>query len=160
MEKSTCQICNKNKSKFIKGGALARHKGVKDNVDYYRSGKGIDIQKYLSQIGELHMRTPTGKKYNYCGPGTKLKERLASNDPKYRDPINNLDSICQKHDIDYSNAKSLADKHKADDIMLKRISEIPFKDRPWGTATAQALILGKRKVGIDIKKKRKKPSGE
>ena len=49
------------------------------------------------------MRTPTGKKYNYCGPGTKLEERLASNEPKYRDPINNLDSICQKHDIDYSN---------------------------------------------------------
>ena len=76
------------------------------------------------------MRTPTGKKYNYCGPGTKLEGRLASKDPKYRDPINNLDSICQKHDIDYSNASSLADKHKADDLMLKRISEIPYMQRP------------------------------
>lgn len=46
------------------------------------------------------MRTPTGKKYNYCRPGTKLDERLASDDPKYRDPMNDLDSICQKHDVD------------------------------------------------------------
>ena len=53
-------------------------------------GSGIDIQKYLSKLGELHMRTPTLKKYNYCGPGTKLEERLASSDPKIRDPINNL----------------------------------------------------------------------
>ena len=44
------------------------------------------------------MRTPTLKKYNYCGPGTKLEEHLNSNDPKKTDPINNLDAICQKHD--------------------------------------------------------------
>ena len=31
------------------------------------------------------MRTPTGEKYNYCGPGTKLVERLASDDPSYRE---------------------------------------------------------------------------
>ena len=190
MEKSTCQICNKKKSKFIKGGALARrrgpsttdkiayvasnfvtpapsfgamarllagqaYKGVKDNVNHYKKGEGIDIQKHLSKLGELHMRTPTGKKYNYCGPGTKLEQRLASNDPKYRDPINNLDSICQKHDIDYSNAKSLADKHTADELMLKRISKIPYKDRPWGTTAVQALIAGKKKSGLGLKKNQK-----
>ena len=87
--------------------------------NYY--GGNIDIQKQLSKLGELHMRTPTGKKYNYCGPGTKLEERLASNDPKYRDPINNLDAICQKHDIDYSNAKNLKDKHIADDLITQNI---------------------------------------
>ena len=140
MEKSKCVICGKNKSKFIKNQA----------------GEGIDIQKHLSKLGELHMRTPTGKKYNYCGPGTKLADRLASNDPKYRDPINNLDKICQSHDIAYSKSKSLSDKHQADDIMLKRISEIPFKDRPWGTTAVQALIAGKRKFGLGVKKKKPK----
>ena len=158
MEKSNCVICGKNKSKFIKNQA---YKGVKDNVNYYKKGEGIDIQKHLSKLGELHMRTPTGKKYNYCGPGTKLEQRLASSNPKYRDPINNLDSICQKHDIDYSNAKSLADKHTADELMLKRISKIPYKDRPWGTTAVQALIAGKKKAGLGLKKKkRKKPSSE
>ena len=45
------------------------------------------------------MRTPSLKKYNYCGPGTNLETRLASVDPKIRDPVNNLDVICQRHDI-------------------------------------------------------------
>ena len=39
-------------------------------------GGAIDIQKHLSKLGELHLRTPTGKKYNYYGPGTKLEERI------------------------------------------------------------------------------------
>ena len=57
-------------------------------------GAGICIQKHLSKLGELHMRTPTLKKYIYCGSGTKLEYRLNSNDPNIRDPINNLDAIC------------------------------------------------------------------
>ena len=122
----------------------------------YQHGYGIDIQKHLSKLGELHMRTPTGKKYNYCGPGTKLEERLASNEPKYRDPINNLDSICQKHDIDYSKAKTLSDKHKADGLMLKRISEIPYMERPWGTTAVQAMIKGKKTLGLGVKKRKSK----
>ena len=148
-------------------GALGRvlasqaYKGIKDNYDYYKSGKGVDIQKHLSKLGELHMRTPTGKKYNYCGPGTKLEERLASNDPKVRDPINNLDSICQRHDIAYSRAKNLKDKHAADDIMLDEISQIPYMKRPWGTTAVQAMISGKRTLGLGVKKsKTKKKPGK
>ena len=111
-------------------------------------GGALDIQKHLSKLGEIHMRTPTMKKYNYCGPGTKLEERLTSNDPKIRDPINNLDSICQRHDIAYSKAKNLKDKHKADDVMLDEISKIPYMKRPWGTTAVQAMITGKRKLGL------------
>ena len=116
-------------------------------------GGSLDIQKHLSKLGELHMRTPTMKKYNYCGPGTKLEERLTSNDPKVRDPINNLDSICQRHDIAYSEAKSLKDKHKADDVMLDEISKIPYMKRPWGTTAVQAMITGKRKLGLGVNSK-------
>ena len=111
-------------------------------------GGALDIQKHLSKLGEIHMRTPTMKKYNYCGPGTKLEERLTSNDPKIRDPINNLDSICQRHDVAYSKAKTLKDKHKADDVMLDEISKIPYMKRPWGTTAVQAMITGKRKLGL------------
>ena len=119
-------------------------------------GGSLDIQKHLSKLGELHMRTPTMKKYNYCGPGTKLEERLASNDPKIRDPINNLDAICQKHDIAYSEAKSLKDKHKADDVMLDEIYKIPYMKRPWGTTAVQAMIAGKRKLGLGVKQRKTK----
>ena len=134
-----------------------KYKTNRKNLD----GTGIDIQKHLSKLGELHMRTPTMKKYNYCGPGTKLEERLTSDDPKYRDPINNLDAICQKHDIAYSEAKSLKDKHKADDVMLDEISKIPYMKRPWGTTAVQAMITGKRRLGLGLGlKQRKTKSGK
>ena len=133
MMKCTCISCGITKTRFVK------------NKEGGWMGRGIDIQKQLAKLGELHMRTPTGKKYNCCGPGTKLEERLNSNDPKYGDPINKLDAICQKHDVDYSNASSLADKHKADELMLKRISDIPYWQRPWGTSIAQAAIYLKVK---------------
>ena len=122
----------------------------------YQRGSAIDIQKHLSKLGELHMRTPTGKKYNFCGPGTRLQERLSSNDPKYRNPINKLDAICLEHDKAYSKAKNLSDKHKADDIMLKSISEIPYMERPWGTTAVQAMIKGKKTLGLGVKKKKSK----
>ena len=67
-------------------------------------GGSLDTQKQLAKLGELHLRTPAGKKYNYCGPGTKLEERLNSGDTKYRDAINKLDAICQQHDIAHSQA--------------------------------------------------------
>ena len=140
MLKTTCASCNSIKTRFIKE----------------QLGGAFDIQKHLSKLGELHMRTPTLKKYNYCGPGTKLEERLASNDPKIRDPINNLDSLCQRHDIAYSRAKSLRDKHTADDIMLDEISQIPYMERPCGTTAVQAMIAGKRKLALGLKQKRPK----
>ena len=83
------------------------------------------IQKQLAKHGELHMRTPTKKKYNYC-------ERLASDD-----------AICQQHDINYSKASSLGDKHRVDNLMLQPISQIPYMKRPWGTTAVQGLMKAK-----------------
>ena len=90
-------------------------------------GKGIDVQKQLATLGELYMREE--KKYNYCGPEKKLEERLASNNPKVRDPINNLDAICPEHDKAYGRAKNLNEKHKADNEMLEAISRISWGGR-------------------------------
>ena len=55
------------------------------------------------------------------GPGTKLKKRLARGDPG----INRLDRLAKQHDIDYSKAKSLQDKWKADTKMIKAIDNLP-----------------------------------
>ena len=154
----TCAECGIKKYKFVKnteGGTLGfdMARWLARQESQWKTGRGFDIQKQLAKLGQLHMRTSTGKKYNYCGPGTKLEERLASNDPRYRDPINNLDSICQKHDTDYSNATSLADKHKADELMLKRISDIPYWKRPWETSIAQAAIKSKNMFGLGTEPK-------
>ena len=42
-----------------------------DDLGRKMTGGKFDIQRQLAKLGELHMRTPTGKKYNYCGPGTE-----------------------------------------------------------------------------------------
>ena len=55
------------------------------------------------------------------GPGTKLKKRLVRGDPG----INRLDRIAEQHDIDYSHAKSLKDKHASDRKMIRNISSLP-----------------------------------
>lgn len=53
--------------------------------------------------------------YNYCGPGTKLQNRLARGDKG----INLLDEYCKQHDIAYLKSLSLSDRHKADIILMK-----------------------------------------
>jgi len=61
--------------------------------------------------------------YQYLGPGTKLKKRLARGDPG----INQLDKIAKQHDIDYDKAKNLKEKWKADTKMIKAIEALPGK---------------------------------
>ena len=55
------------------------------------------------------------------GPGTKLAKRQKRGDPR----INRLDKIAKQHDIDYSHAKNLRDKWKADTKMIKAIERLP-----------------------------------
>jgi len=57
------------------------------------------------------------------GLGTKLAKRLKRGDPG----INRLDKIAKQHDIDYSHAKNLQDKWKADTKMIKAITKLPGK---------------------------------
>ena len=82
-------------------------------------GRGVDIQKLLSKTGiEYHVPG-----YQYLGPGTKLKKRLARGDPgKSR-----LDRIAKQHDIYYSQAKNLQDKWRADAKMIESINKLPGK---------------------------------
>lgn len=54
--------------------------------------------------------------YQYCGPGTKLKERLARNDPG----VNELDRACKEHDIAYSKFKDTRDRNIADRILAEK----------------------------------------
>ena len=52
-----------------------------------------------------------------------MKKRLDRGDQG----INRLDRIARQHDIDYSKAKSLQDKWKADDKMVASIKNLPGK---------------------------------
>ena len=80
-------------------------------------GRGLDIQKWLGKTGiEFHWPG-----YQYMGPGTKLAKRLKRGDSG----INRLDKIAKQHDIDYSKAKNLRDKWRADTKMIKAIDKLP-----------------------------------
>ena len=82
-------------------------------------GRGVDIQKLLSKTGiEYHIPG-----YQHLGPGTKLKKRLARGDSGK----NRLDRIAKQHDRDYSRAKNLQDKWRADAKMIELISKLPSK---------------------------------
>ncbi|KAL4127489.1 hypothetical protein QTP88_011656 [Uroleucon formosanum] len=86
--------------------------------------------------------------YQYCGPGTNLRKRLARGDKG----INLLDSACREHDIAYENSNSIADRNKADYILEQRAwdrfkskdSNLKEKAVAWGVTTA---MKAKRKIG-------------
>ena len=80
---------------------------------------GSDVQKWIAKTGkEFHWPG-----YQYMGPGTHLAKRLRRGDPG----INRLDQIAKQHDIDYSRAKNLQDKWKADTKMIQAIDRLPGK---------------------------------
>ena len=80
-------------------------------------GRGVDIQKILAKPG-IEWHVPG---YQFLGPGTKLEKRLKRGDRG----INRLDKIAKQHDIDYTNSRSLKDKHKADRKMIRSIEQLP-----------------------------------
>ena len=84
-----------------------------------QDGSGFDIQKLLGKTGiEFHLPYR-----NFTGAGTHLEKRLAQGDRG----INRLDEVARQHDIDYSQAKSLKDKHVADRKMIDSIKAFPGK---------------------------------
>ena len=82
-------------------------------------GWGVDIQTWFGKTGiEFHWPG-----YQFMGPGTHLEKRHKRGDKG----INRLDRIARRHDIDYSRAKNLQDKWKADTQMIKAIDRLPGK---------------------------------
>ena len=103
-----------------------------------RGGK-FDLQKALAKTGiEFHLPG-----YQFAGPGTHLQKRLALGQMG----INRLDRIARTHDLDYSVVKSLQDKWKADDKMIRAISQLPRK-KTKTEHFVKALMKTKRKLKL------------
>ena len=85
------------------------------------------------------------KRYQYLGPGTFLKKRFARGDPG----INRLDRIAKQHVIDYSNAKNIRDKWKADLKMVNAIDALPGKKSRM-EKLSRNIIAAKRKFKLQI----------
>ena len=91
--------------------------------------------------------------YQYCGPGTKLKDRLNRGDPG----INPLDVACKEHDIAYSQNTNLSERHAADKILIEKASKrVSAKDANLSekvVALAVSKIINlKRKMGMSLGK--------
>ena len=94
-----------------------RRRGIKRKRP--QRGGALDVQKWIAKTGkEFHWPG-----YQYMGPGTHLAKRLKRGDPG----INRLDQIAKQHDIDYSRAKNLQEKWKADTKMIQAIDRLPGK---------------------------------
>lgn len=126
----------RHKLKSVRGG------GIVSSV----LNKAIDLLPI-----ELHL--PGG--YQYCGPGTRLKERLARGDPG----INGLDRACKTHDIAYSRYKDSENRRQADIELAERAwqrfkasdSSLGEKAAAWAVTSAMKV---KSKLGGGRKKKR------
>lgn len=126
------------------------------------SGGGF-IDSLIDKIPvELHIPG-----YQYCGPGTNLKKRLARGDPG----INQLDAACKQHDISYNTHKDSNMRARADEVLqneaLNRAiaQDSSFGERANALAVAAAMkakrtisghgIVGKETqlVGLGIGRK-------
>jgi hypothetical protein len=75
---------------------------------------------------ELHMRTISGRRYNFCDPNTHLDDRLNSDgSPKnWSKPINKVGPICMRHDIAYESGNRL----QVDENLLRELNELDNRD--------------------------------
>ena len=78
-------------------------------------GKGF-VNKMINNLPfEVHIPT-----YNFCGPGTKIRERMKRGDVG----VNLLDDACKEHDLAYEkNPENLEERWRADRELMKKSQE-------------------------------------
>ena len=115
----------------------------------------IDIHKAIGKLPIIPKRGFVLPNMNYCGAYNKLEKQLIydknGNILKYiQKPSGNTDAICAQHDVDYTLAKNLKDKHIADEKMIKAINELPYNQQQYGTFLVKNIIRSKRKLGLGV----------
>lgn len=89
--------------------------------------------------------------YNFCGPGTKLAERLGRGDKG----VNPLDEACKQHDIWYRDHRNAEDRWVADKTLQKaawdrvKSSDADLNERAVALATTGTMWL-KQKLGLGL----------
>lgn len=116
----------------------------------YVQGAGL-VNSIINKLPfELHLPG-----YQYCGPGTKLQDRLIRGDPG----INRLDRACKDHDIAYSKFKNTSDRHIADKILAEKAwqraksVDSSLSERANAYLVSNAMKL-KVKTGMGLKRKK------
>ena len=137
-----------------------------DNLSKKISGKGVDIHKAIGKLPKPKAGwTLPGHKYT--GPYNDLENQVKWDRNTgqiyeiYDKPTGKTDAIAMQHDVDYSvcadkgvNVKSC--KNVADKKMVRALDAIPWNERQWGHWLARNTINTKQKLGLGVKKKKKK----
>lgn len=98
--------------------------------------------------------------YNFCGPGTKLQDRLSRGERG----INQLDEACREHDIAYAKYKDNEHRQAADRVLAgkawKRVTALNsgVSERAYAAAVAAAM-KAKSALGGGLCCRRKRRSG-
>lgn len=124
-----------------------------------RKGGGL-LNSLINKLPiELHLPG-----YQYCGPGTKLNERLARGDSG----INILDQACKEHDISYAKLKNTSDRHIADRILTEKAwQRVKSKDASIAERANALLVTNLMKAKVkfgmgcsNLKNKTTKPKNK
>ena len=115
----------------------------------------IDIHKAIGKLPIIPKRGFVLPHMNYCGAYNPLDKQLVydknGNILRYiQNPTGKTDEICSQHDVDYTLAKNLKDKHIADEKMIKAINELPYNQQQYGTFLVKNIIRSKRKLGLGV----------
>jgi len=106
---------------------------------YRQRGRGFDIQKWLGKTRGL----------NFTGLGTVhgTWDQIGQETEMRRSRHNRLDKNAKQHNIDYSHAKNLQDKWKADTKMIKAIDKLPGS-KTMTERIVKRIMLGKKKLKL------------
>ena len=115
----------------------------------------IDIHKAIGKLPIIPKKGFVLPNMHYCGAYNPLDKQLIydknGNILRYiQNPSGKTDAICAQHDVDYTLAKSLKDKHIADEKMIKAINELPYNQQQYGTFLVKNIIRSKRKLGLGV----------
>ena len=113
----------------------------------------IDIHKSIGKLPIIPKKGFVLPNMHYCGAYNPLHKQLIYDKDRnilryIQKPTGKTDRICSQHDVDYTLAKNLKDKHIADDKMIKAINELPYNQQQYGTFLVKNIIRSKRKLGL------------
>jgi transposase InsO family protein len=132
------------------------------------TGRGL-VNSLLRKLPmkEMHMTLPRGMsseqlasgsfndtgKYSYCGPFTKVDQRLAEG---YKG-VNSLDEACRRHDVAYKENKKSKERNVFDDILAEEAAHIANDEsRPEYERRDARLVTGimgmKSRFGLGLLK--------
>jgi hypothetical protein len=107
-----------------------RGRGILSSI----SNLGGKVLNKLVDILPIEAHLPT---YSYCGPGTRLEERLRSGSK----PKNKLDEYCKEHDIAYANSS---------DSRARNVADRRLVEQAWTRYKAQDSSLGEKAAALVV----------